>query len=184
MRVEIKNLPEFRTALLEYQNATGKDGVTILNRAGRNVAFRAASFTPKALASRIRADLNKDPHLVYALTSLALKKRGVGILKKPQFRAEVRKFINRRIASAGFLRAGWAPAIEALGGSFRGKKMGDHGWASKASITHLITEIANTVPGIDKMGVRALNEAIDFVADDMLSYAHDLLAKRAKEHSP
>lgn len=182
MKIEITNLPQFSAALREYKEATGKDEVEILNRAGRNVAFRAASFTPKATASRIRADLMKDPHLRYALTSLYLRKRGRGILKKPEFRQEVKKLIARRIASRAYLRSGWAPAVIALGGSFRGKKS-DKGWAKKASVLNLITEIANTVPGIDKVGVKALNEAIDFVAKDMLGYAQDLLAKRAREHS-
>jgi hypothetical protein len=185
MKIVIENLPEFRRALLEYQQATLKDGAEILNRAGRNVAFRAASFTPISTAAKIRADLNKDPHLKYALTSLFLRKKGRGILKSPQFREAVRKFIARRVASRGYLRSGWAPAIEALGGSYRGRKVGKgHGWARKASMTHLVTEISNTVPGIDEMGVEALNEAIDFVAADMLEYAQGLLAKRAKEHSP
>jgi hypothetical protein len=184
VKINLTNLPEFQHALRTYQEATGKDGVTILNRTGRNVAFRAAAFTPKATAARIRSDLSKDPHLVYALTSLALRKQGIGIVPKPGFRQEVQKFIARRVASIGFLRAGWAPAIEALGGSFRGRKMGVHGWASKATISRLITEIANTVPGIDKEGVFALISAVDYVAADMLEYAENLLAKTAREHSP
>lgn len=185
MKLVIENLPQFVHALREYEKATHKDGETILNRAGLNVGYRAVQFTPIATAAKIRADLMRDDHMRYALTSLSLKKKGTGTLKSPQFREVVRKFIARRIASRGYLRSGWAPAIETLGGSYRGRKVGKgHGWATKASVLHLVTEIANTVPGIDKVGVEALNKAIDFVAADMLEYAQGLLAKRAKEHSP
>lgn len=174
----------FTKALLEYEKETGKDMVDVLNRAGKNIAFRAAQFTPSATAGKIRADLNKEPHLKYALTSIALKKKGIGILKSPKFATEVKKLEARRIASRAFLRSGWVPAIEALGGSYRGRKVGKgHGWATKANVTRWVTEIANTVPGIEKVGTEALRKAIDFVSHDMIDYANSLMVKRAEAHS-
>ncbi len=174
----------FSQALREYQDATQKDMVVVINRAARNVAYRAAQFTPVATAAKIRADLNKDGHLKYALTSIALKKKGIGKLKSPAFAREVELFVARRIASRTFLRSGWAPAVEALGGVFRGRKFGKgHGWATKATLHRLVSVIANTVPGIEQVGTVALQGAINFVAEDMLEFANSLLFKRAKEHS-
>ena len=173
----------FTRALKEYQKETGKDMVDVLNRAGKNVAFRAAQFTPAATVGRIRSDLNRG-NLKYALTSLALRKKGIGILPAPQFAHEVEKFVARRIASRAFLRSGWATAIEALGGTYRGRKVGkSHGWATKANIYRWLTEIANTVPGIEKVGVAALKQAIDYVSVDMINYAQSLMVKRAAAHS-
>jgi hypothetical protein len=176
-------LGQMKRAFRDYQDATGKDGVTILNRAGRNVAFRAASFTPVAAPAKIRADLTADPHLRYALTSLYLRKKGRGILKSPEFAREVDKLLARRVASRGFIRSGWAEAIIALGGTFRGRRVGrGHGWAKKATVSALVTEIANTVPGIEEEGTVALQGAINFVAEDMLQYAHSILARTAKQY--
>jgi hypothetical protein len=158
--------------------------VDVLNRAGRNVAFRASQFTPAATVGKIRSDLNRDPHLKYALTSLALKKKGIGILPSPQFAKEVEKFVARRVASRAFLRSGWSAAIEALGGVYRGRNPGKgHGYATKASVYRFLTEIANTVPGIEKIGVAALKKAIDYVSQDMIDYANSLMVKRANAHS-
>jgi hypothetical protein len=179
----VLDLKQMTRALNEYKEATGKDGATVLNRAGRNVAYRAAQFTPVATPARIRADLNSDPHLKYALTSLYLKKKGRGILKSPQFQYEVDKFVARRVASRAFLRSGWAEAIIHLGGTYRGRRVGKgHGWAHTATASALATEIANTVPGIEEMGTVALQGAINFVAEDMLGWAHSILARTAKQH--
>lgn len=174
----------FQKALQLYAKATRKDEVEILNRAGRNVAYRAAQKTPTTRAANIRAELKSDDHLAYALTSIMLKKKGVGILKKPQFRKEVSRFISQRAASAGYIRAGWAGAITALGGTYKGKKNRKNaGVGSKATVQRLIAEIINTVPGIDKVGVPALQEALRYVAADMKKYAERKMAQTAKQHS-
>jgi hypothetical protein len=173
---------QFTRALREYQNATGKDCVEVLNRAGRNTAYRAAQRTPKATAGKIRGELMGSPTLRFALTRIALKKRGIHKVDRAAFAAEVRKFVSRRASSAGYIRSGWAPAIEALGGSFRGKKAGK-GYATKASVSRLITEIVNSVPGAEKVGAAALQQAINFVAADMISYAQTKFAAPAAKHS-
>jgi hypothetical protein len=183
MKLDV-DVRQFTRALNEYKEATGKDGAEILNRAGRNVAYRAAQGTPKATQARIRRDLYADPRLRYALTSISLRKQGMGFMKTG-FAKEVQRFVSRRIASAGFIRSGWAEAIEKLGGTYRGRKIGKgHGRATKATALNLIAEIVNTVPGIEKVGVKALQNAVEFVAADMIDYSQRLLAKRAKAHSP
>ena len=175
---------ELSKALRQYEAATKKEIPEILNRAARNIAYRAASYTPVAKPSRIRRDLERDPHLAFALTSIQLKKRGIGILEKPDFALAVKRFISHREAGSGFIRSGWAESIIALGGSFRGKRIGrGHGWAKKANLMRYIAEIANTVPGVDKIGKKALQEAVDFVSADMINYAQKKLQKAANKHS-
>lgn len=186
------NINNFVFALRAYKAATKKDEVDILNRAARNVAFRAASFTPKASAATVRSGLMKDPHLRYALTAIALRKRGIGALKSPEFAKEVARFVSRQASSAGYLRAAYAKAIEQLGGTFRGSKFkGADGFANKAKITALIAEIVAIVSQPDAahaasaevIGKRAIDEAVQFVAADMLNYAQQKLVQTAAAYS-
>jgi hypothetical protein len=50
------NVTQFTQALRAYKIATQKDEAEILNRAAKNVAYRAAQKTPVASASKIRSD--------------------------------------------------------------------------------------------------------------------------------
>jgi hypothetical protein len=185
---------QFQRALKEYGDATGKDGAEILNRAGRNVAYRASQKTKVANASKIRRELMADPHLRYALTSIALRKArgGKHILQSPDFARAVERLVSRRVSSSRYLRAAWANAIEKMGGTFRGRKFkGADGSASPATIRKLITElVAQTLQPDQKHarsaedeGIKPLQDAIDFVAKDMIDFANRILAKRAKSHS-
>lgn len=188
------DVSQFQRALKEYGEATGKDGAEILNRAGRNVAYRAAQFTPIAGVAKIRRALMSDPNLRYALTSIALRKTGgKQILRSPEFKKAVERFVSRRISSSRYLRAAWANAIEKMGGSFRGRRFkGTGGGARPATLHKLLTElVAQTIQPDDRharsaenVGIKPLQEAIDFVAKDMIDFAQRLLAKRAKAHSP
>jgi hypothetical protein len=182
----------FIKALRAYKAATNKDAAEVLNRAARNVAFRSASFTPKGRSNQIRAALMRDEHLRYALTSIALKKRGVGMLKSPEFRKEVERFVSQRASSANYLRAGWANAIQQLGGSFRGAKFkGAGGFANKATVAKLLAEIVNTVSqpnsahaaGAELIGSKALAQAVEFVAEDMINYSRQLMGMTATKFS-
>lgn len=185
---------QFHRALKEYGEATGKDGAEVLNRAGRNVAYRAAQFTPIAPVARIKRAIMADPHLRYALTSIALKKRGVGVLKSPQFAKEVEALVGRRLASSRYLRSAWRAAVEKMGGTFRGSKKfkGAGGGATPATLHSLLTELVAQVSEPDSKRARSaedvlikpLQEALDFVAKDMENFAQKILAKRAKAHSP
>jgi hypothetical protein len=183
---------QFIFALRAYKAATKKDCVEVLNRAARNVAFRASSFTPKGAANKIRRDLMRDPRLRYALTSIALRKKGIGRLPSPQFQKAVDRLVSRRASSANYLRAGWAKAIQDLGGSFRGAKFrGAGGFGNKARVNRLLAEIVNTttheaaasVRGAELIGSEALQKAIAFVSEDMISYARQLMGPTAKKFS-
>lgn len=182
----------FVFALRAYKAATKKDAASVLNRAARNVAFRASQNTRKVSPNKIRRELMKDPHLRYALTALSLKKRGIGHLQSPAFQKEVDRLVSRRASSAGYLRSGWAQAIQDLGGNFRGAKYaGAGGFANKATINRLIVNIVNTttqrssarVQGAEIIGEEALKKAIAYVAEDMIGYARQLMGYTAKEFS-
>lgn len=183
---------QFIFALRAYKVATKKDCVEVLNRAARNVAFRASSFTPKGAANKIRRDLMRDPRLRYALTSIALKKRGIGRLPAPEFQKAVDRLVSRRASSANYLRAGWAKAIQDLGGTFRGVKFrGASGFGNKAQVNKLLAEIVNTtvhqaaasVRGAELIGSEALQQAISFVSADMIQYSRELMGPTAKKFS-
>lgn len=183
------NVNKFLFALRAKKAACQHAMPEILNKAALNIAFRASSFTPKGNAAKIRAGLMSDPHLRYALTAIALKKKGIGILKKPQFAQAVASFVSRRASSANYLRAAYANAIQQLGGNFRGSifKGAREGFANKAEVGKLLAQIIAILEQPDEkharsaetIGIDALQKAIDFVADDMLAYAKQKLAAAA-----
>jgi hypothetical protein len=122
----------------------------------------------------------RDKHLLAALTSLRLKKEGKGALKSPQFAEAMAEKLSDRIAGAAYLRSGWAPAIEALGGKFRGdaSTRGILGYAEKATggtlratIVH-ITEQPNSrkQASAEKIADAALQKAADKQVEDMEKY--------------
>jgi hypothetical protein len=181
-------LDKFLFALRAKKAACQHTVPEILNKALLNVAFRAASATPKGSPGRIRADLMRDPNLRYALTAIQLKKRGVGALKSPQFARAVEAFVKRRAASANYLRAAYAKAIEQLGGRFRGSNFkGADGFANKATVNRMIAQMVTILDqpngshaaSAEAIGKQAIQEAIDFVAEDMLVYARAKLAAAA-----
>ncbi len=187
------SLRNFEEALELYERATKKEMSSVLNRAGLNVAYRAAQFTSFAERGAILRALKSNPKLAYALTALSLKKRGIGALPKGQFQAEVDAFIQRRISSSRYLRTGWAPAIIALGGTFKGVKTerGAEGYADKSTPAKLLTIIANVVKEPNEAQAYraenalfpALEEAVNFVAEDMTKHAQEKLAKTAEAFS-
>ncbi len=195
------DLRDFESALKRYEEATGKDSADVLNHAARNVAFRAASFTPKAKATKITKVLNRkveytDPHtgrthqtwLKYPLANAKLKARGIPPVNGAQMAAAANKLLRRQLATAGYGRAGWIPAIIALGGNYRGAKLrpsglAAEGFASKARPSSLEAVIVNCARGVGTFGAPALQEAVNFVAADLTSYAARKLAARAKQFS-
>lgn len=188
------SLRNFEEALDLYMTTTKKDMSEVLNKQALNVAYRAAQFTSFAERGAILRALKVDPHLAYALTSLSLKKRGIGKLPKGQFQAEVDAFIQRRISSSRYLRTGWAPAIIALGGTFKGIKTerGADGYADKSTPAKLLAIIANVIKEPNEAQAYraenalfpALEEAVNFVAEDMVKHAQEKLAKTATLFSP
>ncbi len=142
-------------------------------------------------ASQIYHDLTQgdyEGHLLAALTSIRLKKKGVGKLPSPQFAREMERTLAGRIGHARYLRSVWSAVIEKFGGSFQGKRFqGATAEVQQATVASLLTEIIATVSEPDAAHAKSaqeklfpiLQEAVDFVADDMLDYAMEKLQEAA-----
>jgi len=200
-------------ALTEYQAATKKDFTEVVNRAAMNTAFRAAQFTKKADKSSIQALENQPwwPRYIakyfrekghtFVKTSSA-KKFGPGkstirrfvkgsSYTKAEARALSRRIIGARVRAISFIRSGWIPAIRILApfakvqlrvdAKQRGQAKGD-AKPAKVSINPT-AHISNSVKGSGKIGGAALQQAIDFVAKDMIEYARKKMIETARRHS-
>lgn len=175
---------EFTRAVQLYEKATQKDEADILNRAGKNVSFRAAQFTPKATGAKIKAELMRDK-LAIRILSARRKFRGMTMQKRS---AVTRRFIAARVRSARYVSAGWANAIAAFGGNasrFRvnPKSEAAKGYGIRARANKLVAELANNARGADRVALSALQDAIDFVAKDMTSFAQRKLQNTADKFS-
>ena len=183
---------EFRQALQDYQKASGKEFPEVINRAARNVAFRAISYTPKARLSKFKKYEPGSPtntgRLLHALatkgTRLGKKKKGEGNLALAQ------KLYASKLQSRGYIAAGWLKAVKDLGGQPRGRLVqlrpggkASKGGARKATVARLYADIFNTSTGAEIVGQQALLRAVDFVAKDMRTYIDRKLARIAKRHS-
>lgn len=171
---------------------TGKDEVAVLNKQILNLAYRAAQFTEVTAEATVRRQLS-DAKLLSSITAAYLRRKGITGLSKQQFQDECKKMLGRRVASTRFLRVGWKKAIEALGGSFRGK--GDrgldylHGGAQKATLIDLLAEItwsvdepdAKHAEGAENISETATLKALEFVTKDLIEHLDKRLEKRAKE---
>lgn len=183
---------DFIFALRAYKAATQKDEAEILNKRGRNIAFRAASFTKKGSPVRIRSALMRDPHLRFALASILLRKRGIGKLKAPAFAKAVQSLVAHRVGSANYLRAAWAQAVHDLGGTFKGSRLrGASGFANKATVAKLLTQIVAITSqpnnaharSAESIGMIALQRAIDHDTADMLEFCRQQMGLTAKKFS-
>ena len=181
------DLSKFRAALVAVKNQTKKPEADIVNRAMRDVAFRSASFTPKATASSINSALGgKTGRVLAGLAAVACNKKfGVKKWSRVEHKEMMAKILKRRKSGIGALRAGWIPAIQALGGSYRGAKLGSGsaslGTAKKATINNLVGTIKNAVftrnhkgekkgAGSIHVSINALQKAVQFVSKDREAY--------------
>jgi len=177
---------ELQRSLQLYAAATRKDEADILNRAGKNIAFRAAQFTPRASASAILAELSKNANeLAIKILSKRGRFKGVPIKERQEI---VKKFISARRKSAGYIRAGWGPAIVAFGGNPTRLKLRPNskfiiGFGKRATHRHLMAVLANNARGAEKVARGPLRKAIAFVARDMASYARRKLGRTASKAS-
>ncbi len=191
--VKCTNLRQFSAALREVQRVTKKDEADIVNKALKDVAFRAASFTPKTSQQRVVQQLESNG-LLPALASINLNNRigknppkGPKLWGRMQHAQEMLRILAARRRGVNAIRAGWIPAIEKFGGKFRGAKLKPGGSAAqgtgvKATISRLSGFISNAVKTTSYRGgefsaeqitvaVSALKRAIEFVTADRMAYA-------------
>lgn len=130
-----------KRANIAIERATGRAAADIVNRSLKNVAYRAAEYTPKADPVKIEASLRKDK-LGLRIVTKRLKAAAGGVMvdwngntmltksgrarkqgrvTRKMIALRTRQLVARRKKVRGYLRAGWFPAIVALGGTIRGK---------------------------------------------------------------
>jgi hypothetical protein len=179
------DLTKFRAALANVALASKKPEAEIINKALKDVAFRSAQFTPKTTPAKVRSSLPKEILFRIAAKHLSEKQ---GKYTKQELRATAGRIAKRRRSGIGGVRAGWIPAIMALGGTYRGAKAKPGGSAKKGTakkagafrmaglirnsvITTQFAKRTNTGAGNIQFAVDALRKAVVFVTNDRQAYA-------------
>lgn len=179
------DLSRFRTALANVALASKKPHADIVNKALKDTAFRSAQFTPKTTAAKVRSGLPKE--MLFRMAAKHLKEKQ-GKYTKAELRTTAAKIAKRRRSGIGGVRAGWIPAILALGGTYRGAQSNPSGSAAKgtaqkakesqmaglirnAVVTTQFSTRTNTGAGNIPFAVDALRQAIVFVTNDRNAYA-------------
>ncbi len=187
------DLPRLHAAIRNKLQFTKKTEAQVINKVALNIAYRAGSFVPKVTAGQVTANLRAG-NLLPKLASLACnRKYGKGGWTKQQHLEAMEGILKKRRRGVNAIRAGWAPAIQALGGTFRGAKLlpgstASEGYGIRALPEYLQATLVNTVVTdvhrVNPMGageipaaVRALERAVEFVTDDMEGYIADKIAE-------
>ncbi len=102
------DLSKFNRALMAKASSVKSEAAKELNKALRMLGKRVAEAIPPVPKSEIKADLLSDPHLLAAMTSKRLKKKGIGILPPPMFRKAMDSFLRFKMGSSGYMRSPWA----------------------------------------------------------------------------
>lgn len=184
----------FTAAVREIRAVTKRTEADILNRAARNVAYRAAQFTPKSSVSKIRASLRRGKLLIKLAASQL--KREKGRYTRQEHIDRMRKIEKKRTGNVTALRAGWAKGIIDMGGSFRGSKLratgsAFRGFGRKATPARLLAHLRNAVITTSTTGHQtgagdihfmeaALSRAIDLVAKENRAYAQRKIAQQLR----
>lgn len=172
----------FRAALANVVRVTKKAEADVVNKALKDVALRAAQFTPKSTIAKMKADMTTKKLAKAAAKHLHSK----GNYNKHDLRDYMARIARARAGRVGALRAGWIPALAALGFTYRGAKAKSsssaaHGTALRASPSKLNGLISNTIvtrsadgnheAGDIAVAKRGLEEAVRFVTLDRDNYA-------------
>lgn len=179
------NIKAFQASLKAKMRATSKTEAEVCTKAALDVAYRSASFTQKRTAAELRRRLLAND-LVWKLASRNLKKKQ-GRYTRAELIKEAKRLLAKAARAAGAVRASWAGAIIALGGKWRGKrpKPGTEsakGTGRKANPRNLLAFIKSAIVTTSGTGrvtsaseiqplVYALDQAVGFVAHDMMNYA-------------
>lgn len=207
----VMNTKQFDAAIALYKEATKKDMSDVLNRALRNVGYKAAEFTPKKEKDQIEIELWTDKIGLKFITKKLRarigqtfqtkkgKNRTVRRVTRKQIAKATREFIKRRMKRTGFLRAGWVAAlvnaglkVSGLWGAIIKDSKSTLGSGKQATPKKLTARLGNGVWGrlngksaavIRGVMQGALRRAMSYVAKDMTDYAKDRMAKTAKKYS-
>lgn len=188
------DLTEFRQAVREVMKGTKKTEAEILNR-GALVAVIGGKGVKGAMQRTPKADRGKINSLSAKQLAGAVirkaKEKGTWPMKKEDFRKAINAEKARRRRSINYTAGpGWSKAAQAFGGrGVRGRQPGFEkseaakGYGDKATPSSLVAEIANTAPAADLIGRKALQEALNDTARDMVQHAAARLQKTFDKHS-
>lgn len=178
-------------ALLYVERATGRAMDVSMKRAGLHTIIGSGSYpgamqlTPKATRGDIDSVSNRQ---LEAFEVRKAKARGDWPISHfaIQKRAQIER--QRRQRSVGYAAyAGWNNAAKAMGGKgIKPSAITDQFSKSEAAAgrgtisfgrNDILIVLTNTAPAIERIGVEALQEAIDNAAHDLTDYADRKLGK-------
>lgn len=165
------DLRDFKSALKAVHKNSRHEFSVIVNKALKDVAFRAMQHSKFAEPGFIQAQLYRDNILLKMATRSLTGRRGKVKLDRfggekltkrgraqrftrrvtrAQIAAKAAKILRARIRASKAVRAGWIPAVRAFGGAPRGAGplrpgTAAKGYAIKANMRQLAGEIANTL---------------------------------------
>jgi len=174
---------QLNRALEVYGAATKKDLSTVVDRACMNIGLQSARLTTKAEANVIR----ELPKRSWWPAFIAKQFQGRKFTRKDA-QAMSKKIIGARVRAVNFVRSGWLVGARILAARL-GKPLRSMGKKSfgtarpSTSNWNPVATITNSAEGIDKVGVQALQAAVNVVAADMYSYGMKKLAETARKHS-
>lgn len=184
----------FKRTLNLVRQVSRKTEAEIVNNALRDVAYYAASFTPKAPAGATIALSLQQNGLLPALAAQALNRRlgknpkkGPKVWGRVEHQKEMARILKRARSGVNAIRAGFGQIVMELGGSFRGAKSKSgrtaaKSTAKKATVSNLSGFFSNKVRDYDRFGKLygagdipaaqlALRQAIRYITARELKYA-------------
>ena len=197
---------ELRDAIKLYMKATKKDEATVINRTARNFAIKVIMRTPKAAPEKIEGELKSLPRDTFLglVFSEMRKTTKHGRMLNRIFKANtpqgsrqamalaMRKFIEQRKASGGYIRRGWYNIARVFGGGSAvsadrrgGGRPVRKSWAKKAteSMTVVAAEFENMSKASADVAWNATQDALRATISDMTDYAYRVMDGTAKKYS-
>ncbi len=196
------NIREFQAGIRAIMMATKRTEAEVVNRALKNVAFRAMQYTPHAEPGMIQAELYRDNILIKMATSWLKKKEGAPItgrggrvkttksgkirvhggITRAKIAAAAARLLRIRLSRVRAIRAGWIPAVKAFGGTIRGASRKSGGSAQDgigvpATPSRLYGFIQNSLVTHNSKGaktdVSSIPEAVNALNDAIATVAQE-----------
>lgn len=182
---------QFARFMRERQKITKESSAKLLNRAGRNVAFRAIKYTPKAAAGKIKRDLNKRVVWTGAKARRSRKSGRMRKIKPTKLfylvaqkyarehgwkRDKLTRFSKKRLSSRGYISVGWFKVAKDFGAKvkrFSNKSLVAKSLGTQATPSKLAAYLENAARGAPKIGRIALQQAINEVGREMHRWAKE-----------
>jgi hypothetical protein len=158
---------DFQETIRQYLILQKKELSEALNKKALDVTIKAIRHTKRADKEAIRRYLETN-RIKYKLVS----KKGV---PRDETGIKAKRLLSAKLRSAGYIRAGWYKAAQALGGrggKVRPKGLAARGSGKKATTRDLTARIINEANGASSVGKPALALAMREAQADMMKYIH------------